>query len=136
MSILEPYKELPVPMGRQNPQLLSLTIRDEKLIERITLSLHDRDRNKTLESYLMGQLSLRKMAELLNLKGRRYHLLCKTVGMNLSKIKMSWYHWNVHGAFLFMILATTKSFYGTPSVNNANLITLAEPTKQNVENMA
>ena len=26
--------------------------------------------------------------------------------------------------------------FGTPSVNNANLITLAEPTKQNVENMA
>ena len=26
--------------------------------------------------------------------------------------------------------------FGTPSVNNANLVSLAEPTKQNVENMA
>ena len=34
------------------------------------------------------------------------------------------------------MLATTKKLFGTPSVNNANLVTLAEPTKQNVENMA
>ena len=40
------------------------------------------------------------------------------------------------GHFLFMNASYYQKAFGTPSVNNANLVTLAEPTKQNVENMA
>jgi len=99
--------------------------RDEKLIDSY-VSLHDRDRNKTLKLSNDGAIISEKMAKLLNLK------VGDTITVQNSqdesvKIKIAGITEMYMGHFLFM----NASYY-----HNANLVTLAEPTKQNVENMA
>ena len=75
------------------------------------------------------------MAKLLNLK------VGDTITVQNSqdesvKIKIAGITEMYMGHFLFMNASYYQKAFGTPSVNNANLVTLAEPTKQNVENMA
>ena len=108
--------------------------RDEKLIDSY-VSLHDRDRNKTLRLSNDGAIISEKMAKLLNLK------VGDTITVQNSqdesvKIKIAGITEMYMGHFLFMNASYYQKAFGTPSVNNANLVTLAEPTKQNVENMA
>ena len=108
--------------------------RDEKLIDSY-VSLHDRDRNKTLKLSNEGAIISEKMAKLLNLK------VGDTITVQNSqdesvKIKIAGITEMYMGHFLFMNASYYQKAFGTPSVNNANLVTLAEPTKQNVENMA
>lgn len=108
--------------------------RDEKLIDSY-VSLHDRDRNKTLKLSNDGAIISEKMAKLLNLK------VGDTITVQNSqdesvKIKIAGITEMYMGHFLFMNASYYQKAFGTPSVNNANLVTLAEPTKQNVENMA
>ena len=105
--------------------------RDDKLVD----SLHDRDRNKTLKLSNDGAIISEKMAKLLNLK------VGDTITVQNSqdesvKIKIAGITEMYMGHFLFMNASYYQKAFGTPSVNNANLVTLAEPTKQNVENMA
>lgn len=108
--------------------------RDDKLVDSY-VSLHDRDRNKTLKLSNDGAIISEKMAKLLNLK------VGDTITVQNSqdesvKIKIAGITEMYMGHFLFMNASYYQKAFGTPSVNNANLVTLAEPTKQNVENMA
>ena len=108
--------------------------RDDKLVDSY-VSLHDRDRNKTLKLSNDGAVISEKMAKLLNLK------VGDTITVQNSqdesvKIKIAGITEMYMGHFLFMNASYYQKAFGTPSVNNANLVTLAEPTKQNVENMA
>jgi ABC transporter permease protein len=108
--------------------------RDAKLVDSY-VSLHDRDRNKTLKLSNDGAIISEKMAKLLNLK------VGDTITVQNSqdesvKIKIAGITEMYMGHFLFMNASYYQKAFGTPSVNNANLVTLAEPTKQNVENMA
>ena len=106
--------------------------RDDKLVDSY-VSLHDR--NKTLKLSNDGAIISEKMAKLLNLK------VGDTITVQNSqdesvKIKIAGITEMYMGHFLFMNASYYQKAFGTPSVNNANLVTLAEPTKQNVENMA
>ena len=108
--------------------------RDDKLVDSY-VSLHDRERNKTLKLSNDGAIISEKMAKLLNLK------VGDTITVQNSqdesvKIKIAGITEMYMGHFLFMNASYYQKAFGTPSVNNANLVTLAEPTKQNVENMA
>ena len=138
--------------------------RDDKLVDSY-VSLHDRDRNKTLKLSNDGAIISEKMAKLLNLKvgdtitvqnSQDESAKIKIAGitemphvhfsdtsyLNLgsqdesAKIKIAGITEMYMGHFLFMNASYYQKAFGTPSVNNANLVTLAEPTKQNVENMA
>ena len=86
MSILKPCKKLPVATRTpKKSQPLSFNDRDDKLVDSY-VSLHDRERNKTLKLSNDGAIISEKMAKLLNLKVG-VPLLCKTVRMNLSRLR-------------------------------------------------
>ncbi|WP_349955395.1 FtsX-like permease family protein [Streptococcus salivarius] len=108
--------------------------RDDKLVDSY-VSLHDRDRNKTLKLSNDGAIISEKMAKLLNLKVRDTITVQNSQDESV-KIKIAGITEMYMGHFLFMNASYYQKAFGTPSVNNANLVTLAEPTKQNVENMA
>ena len=106
---------------------------DEKIINSY-VSLRDRAHNKTLKLSNDGAIISEKMAKLLNLK------VGDTITVQNSqeesvKIKIAGITEMYMGHFLFMNASYYQKAFGTPSVNNANLVSLAEPTKQNVENM-